>query len=313
MAIINFTIHIDDPAEVAIIFDRIQVWRSATELGTYSEITDNSETAATVDGTVEGPWNLNGQTLTIIVNGADPQSVVFAGTNPLSLEDVIDQINDVFPGLASELPTDTEKIRLRSTIVGTQSIIEASGTAAATLGLSTLHTNGKSARPLISSNTEEYVFHDYDGQDDYWYKTRYVSTVTGAVSTFSTTQQLGSADGLSGSLVVVGKVALADASGHPIAGRRVIIVPVAPQVIADGQGNNYGVLPSVERIIATTDSNGRATITLVKGQRIKVFLEGTTFQREFVVPNTDFDILTVASTQPDPLNIVAAPPMPIRV
>ncbi len=313
MAIINFTIHIDDPAQASIIFDRIQIWRSTTELGTYVEITAAEEEAALVDGTVEGPWTLSGQTLTLILNGADPRSIVFTGTNPLQLTSVIAQINAVFPGLASEVPEDTERIRLKSTVSGTQSLIEASGSATTTLGFSTAHTNGKNARPIISANTEDYDFNDYDGQDNYWYKTRYISSSTNAVSTFSVPAQLGSSTALTGSLAVTGKIAIATANGEPIIGRRIIFVPVAPQVIADGSGNNYGVLPSVERIVITTDSNGRASTKLVKGQRLKVFIEGTTFQREFVVPTSDFDILTVATTQPDPLNIVVAPPIPIRV
>lgn len=320
MAIIEFTIHVDNPAQVSALYNKIQIWRSPDQSGSpvpFAEITADEPTAAKIDGTVEGPWNINGQTLNVVLDGSDPVPLVFSGSNPFSLQTVINLLNALFPtfaaDLASEVPTDTEKVRLTSPTDGTSSILLLSGNAAPTLGLSTAKVNGKGARPLLSSNTEEYLFRDFDGLVTYWYKTRYYNSNTGAVSSFSEPFQAGPGAGLPGSSVCTGKIALADASGSPLVGRRVIFVPISSQVIADGSGNNYGVLPSVDRIIVTTDDNGRATITLVKGQRLKVFIEGTSFQREFVVPSADFDVMTVATTAPDPLSIVVAPPIPIRV
>lgn len=313
MSIIEFTIHIDNPSQVSSLFDRIQVWRSSTESGTYSDITADEATSAIIDGTVAGPWNLSGQQMTVILNQAPSQTITFTGTNPLQVLDVVGQINAAFPGLATETPTDNGKIRLASSLIGTPSSIQVTGNATTTLGLSTTKVNGLAARLLISANTEDYLFRDYDSLESYWYKTRFYSSLTGAVSDFSTPQMGGSGSALGSSFVVTGKLAIADSTGAPIVGRRIIIVPVSPQVIADGSGNNYGILPSVDRITAVTDSNGRVAISLVKSQRIKVFIEGTTFQREFVVPTTDFDILTVASVEPDPLDIVNTPPFAIRL
>lgn len=319
MAIIEFTIHVENPDEVAAIFDIIEVSRSPDEDGSpvpYSAITAVSATSAILDGTTEGPWNLNGRTLTIVLDNSPPINVVFTESDPVNFQTVRNKLNAVFPAfapaLASEVPTDTGKIRLTSPTTGTQSVLQVSGNAAITLGLTTARANGKNASPLISANTEEYIFRDYDGATTLWYRTRYLSSGTGAASEYSDPFQAGPGVGLPGSSVVTGKVALADATGTPVAGRRVILVPVSSQVLADGSGNNYGVLPSVERIVAVTDQNGRASISLVKGQRMKVLLEGTTFQREFIVPDSDFDILTVASSQPDPLSIAVAPPIPIR-
>lgn len=313
MSIIEFTIHVDNPSQVTALFDRIQVWRSPTENGTFLSITSDDPTPAILDGSIAGGWAVNGQTLSIVLNNADPKNVIFSGVNPIPLIEVLAQINAAIPGFAKEVPTNTGKLRLQSPIAGTQSVIQVTGNAAATLGLSTNKVNGKAARPLISENTEDYNFRDYDGDNAFWYKTRYYSSVTLAVSDFSISRKGGTGTALSGSFLVVGKIALADSTGAPVVGRRVIFVPTGPQVINDGSGNNYGVLPSVDRIVAVTDGNGRASVSLVKGQRLKVFLEGTTFQREFVVPTSDFDILTVASAQPDPLNIVNIPPFAIRV
>lgn len=313
MSIIEFNIHVDNPGQQLALYDRIQVWRSATENGTYADITADSPTAAFLDGSIAGPWNLNGKAMTVTLNGAVPVTINFSGVDPLPLITVLAQINAVIPGFASEVPNNTGKVRVTSPIVGTQSSILLSGNACAVFGIATTKTNGLGARPLLVEVTEDYDFRDYDGDSTFWYKTRFYSSITGRVSSYSTPAQYGVGSALTGSLVVTGKVALSDASGKPVVGRRIIFVPVSPQIVADGSGNNYGVLPSVERIEITTDANGRASVTLVKGQRLKVFLEGTTFQREFIVPTTDFDILTVASTQPDPLNIVTTPPFPIRV
>lgn len=313
MAIIEFTIHVDNPIEVVTLFDRIEVWRSATQLGTYADITANDPTAALIDGTVAATWAVSGQSLTIRLNGADPLTVTFTGSNPLTLLQTLQQINAVISGFATETPTDTGKIRLTSPILGTQSSIELGGSATTTLGLSIVHTNGKGARLLLSTNTEDYLFRDFDGEDTYWYKTRYFSTVTNTVSSYSASFKGGDGTGIPGTFLVTGTVSMADITGKPVVGRRIILVPTGVQVVNDGLGNNYGVLPSVDRILLTTDENGQASSSLVKGQRIKVFLEGTTFQREFIVPTADFDILTVASTEPDPLTIVSSPPFPIRV
>lgn len=312
MSINEFSIHVENPAQQVALYDRIQVWKSATESGTYVDITSNEPAPAQINGSVAGPWTISGQTLNIALNMAAALPVTFTGSDPLSLASVLEQINDVIAGLAEEVPTDTGKIRLTSPISGRQSVLELSGAAAATLGLSTTKTNGTAARLLLSANTEEYLFRDYDGLSTDWYKTRYYSSVTGAVSAFSTPFMAGPGTALGSSHLVTAKIAIADSSGSPIVGRRIIFVPVAAQVKVEGD-HNYGVLPSVDRIIMTTDANGRASITLVKGQRLKVFIEGTTFQREFVVPTTDFDVLTVASVEPDPLDIVTTPPMPIRV
>jgi hypothetical protein len=96
-------------------------------------------------------------------------------------------------------------------------------------------------------------------------------------------------------------------------GRRIIFVPTG-YVQTDGtDGNPFASLPSVDRIIAITDESGHAETPLLIGQDFRVFFEGTTFQRDFTVPDDDFDLFTVLSAMPDPFTIVEAPPMPIRV
>jgi hypothetical protein len=317
VSIIEINIVIEDVENISILYDRVQLFRSASQSGSFSALTDDIATPAILDGTVDGPWNLVGQSLSIALDSSDPITVSFTGSNPFDLSTVLNQINGAFQALptllAVEVPTDTDRVRLRSASAGTQSILEVTGTAVTTLGLSTVKANGKGASPLISPNTEIYTILDFDGLDSYWYKARYINAETGAASDLSEAFPGGDGVGIPDSNLCTGKIALSDMSGHPIVDRRIIFVPTGPQVISDGIGNNYGVLPSVDRITVVTDFNGRATVKLVKGQQLKVFIEGTTFQREFIVPTVDFDILTVASVQPDPLSIVTTAPLAIRV
>lgn len=320
MPVIELEIDVADINQVIALYDRLELFRSPDEDGDpipYTPITAINPTSAIVDGSVEGPWNLDGQSLIIVLDGAPAVTINFSGTNPFILLTVKNIINSAFPSLSSalatETPTDTNRLRLASLITGTQSILQISGIAATTLGLTTNRVNGKSASLLLSINTEIYTFNDFDGQPSYWYKARLLNSNTGAVSDFSTPFLGTSGSVLSNSLLSIGKIALVDSSGNPTVGRRIIFVPVSAQLISDGSGTNYGVLPSVDRIVVLTDESGKASVSLVKGQRVKVFIEGTVFQREFVVPSTDFDILTVATVQPDPFNIVVTPPLPIRV
>lgn len=310
MSVAAFVFRIDDLDLVLSLYDRIQVWRSATQNGTYVEITDETDKPAIIDGTVEGPWALNGKTLTASLSGSDPISVVFAGTDPMPLDRVIHQINAVTPGFALEVPTSTGKLRLSSPLTGTAASVVLSGNAVSVLGLSTAKSNGKSRRIALSPTTKEYQFRDFDGSPTLWYKIRYSSSVIPVTSSFLPPQQSNPTTVVPGGSLVTASVSLADATGAPIVGRRIIFVPLTAQ---KDSGSAYGILPGFDRITLTTDSSGKASTPILKGARVKVFFEGSNFNREFTVPDADFDVITVAGAEPDPLNIVEAPPSPIRM
>lgn len=316
-SIIELVFDIEDIDKLSVLYDQLQVFRSPDRDGIsppYTSITDGTATSATLSGAVEGPWNLDGTSISISVDGADPVVVNFSGQDPFLPKTVRDLINGAaFPGLISSSPSNVNLLILSSPSQGTQSTLRISGTAVPILGFGILTSVGKGANPLLSENTEIYRVLDFTGLPSYWYKYRLINSVTKAASSFSVPVLGGQGLGIPTSSTVVGSVALADLSGSPIIGRRIIFVGTGQQVLPDGSGHNYGVLASVDRITVATDGNGRATVSLIKGQRLKVFIEGSTFQREFVVPTTDFDILTVASIQPDPFSIVTAPPLPIRV
>lgn len=313
MPVISLDVHVDDLDAVLALFDKVQVWRSETELGTYAEITAASDLPAKLTGTVVGPWALSGKTLTITLNNADPINVTFTGTDPLPLNTVLQKINSLIPALATESGSNTGLVMLTSPVLGTGSALQVSGNAAAVLGLSTTKVNGFAARISLVNPTTDYSFRDYDGDETFWYKTRYFSTVTGTVSSFSDPRQGNPQVVLPASVLSKAIVNLVDGAGRPVVKRRIIFVPTSQVLVNDASSNLYGSLPGVDRLVAETDEKGNAEIDLVRGQTFRVFLEGTSYQREFVVPNaSNFNLFTVLSTAPDPLSIVQAPPRPIR-
>lgn len=313
MAVVSLDIHVEDLASALALFDRIQVWRSATELGVYSEITAAAELPARLEGTIPAPWPLNTKPLDITLNSADPLTVDFAGTDPIILNDAIQQVNLVIPGLAEEVAPYTNLLALVSPVEGTGSSILVAGLAAAALGLPLTKVNGKAARIVLTFPTVEYLFRDFDADPSTWYKTRYYSTVTQSVSSFSDPRQGNPQIVLPPGALAKATVYLADAAGRPIVGRRIILCPMTIQQV-DSSGRNYGILPGFDRIIMTTDYRGYAELDLARGQQFKVFFEGSIHSREIVVPSaTTFDLLQAMATSPDPFGIVEMQPYPIRM
>ena len=314
MSLISLDIHVDRLSDVLAIFDRIEVWRSTSGTGgPYSEISDASgPTAAEIDGTTAGPFTLNGLVLDVTVNG-ESKPVTFAGTDPLDLASVISQINAVVPGFASELPTDTDILRLTSASTGTgSSILVASNPAATALGLPTTQINGKGSRVTLVGGTTDYQFLDLDGLDSYFYQTRYSSTTSSTVSAFSDPRQ-GSADVVApGSELVRAELSLLNGVGKPVVGRCVRFILQVTQAVA---ATAYQAIPGVDaNVFVVTTESGFASIDLLKGATYKMIIEGTSFIREFVVPDTGpFDVLALAGTAPDPFDIVQAAPRPIKV
>lgn len=311
MESVVLSLRVDDFRSVLDLYDSIQVWRSATKAGTYAEITAPEPVAAQLVGSVASPWNLNGQSLVLTLDGAASVTVTFAGTNPLSMQQVLAQINAVLPGRASQSIDPDDRLILTSTIFGTQSSIQVSGAAATTLGLSTSQVVGAAGRIALTFPTRFYRFHDYSGVSTDFYETRYSNSVTGRVSAFSTPRQGDPTAVLGNQSTAIGTVDLCDGSGQPIVHRRVILVPQVQFAVPD---TSFSVIPSTDKLIVHTDYAGHAEVTLVIGATYRLMVEGLQFERTFVCPDTDvFDLMAVATDQPDPFDVVQVPPRPIRV
>jgi hypothetical protein len=313
MPIVRLTTTLDDVDGTLALYDRIQYWRSTTgSSGTYSEITSQSGGPAILIGTAQAPFTLLGLSLNISLSGADPFTVTFPGPDPTNAETVAVLINAASPsGIATLYSGDTRKLQLTNPTDGTQSTIQVSGSAASVLGLSTSEVSGTAPRTLMGNLNDVYKFADYNGDPAFFYKTRFYNSLTGAVSNFSAPQAGGPTQVLPDASLVTCSVNLAMITGAPIIGRRIILVASSLQQVPNG-GVNFGLLPSGDRIELTTDESGHAQTQLAVGTTIRAFFEGSGYAREFVVPDANFDLLTVLSTQPDPFTIVQAPPMPIR-
>jgi hypothetical protein len=315
MSVTKIVINVDNLPAVLARFTHIQVWRSPDKSGSptaYSEVTAAAARAARVDGSVEGNWDLDGLALTVTLDGGTPFTVTFTGDDPLNLEQVLTQLNAAFDDLAEESGVDTGKISIVSPTKGTGSSVVLSGSACAVLGLSTTKVNGKAERLAFATATEDYTFQDLDGDPSYWYKVRYYSSVTGTVSTFSDPKEGTPTTATPSGSRVTASANLADGAGRPIVGRRFIFVPMTPITVTGTSGSPYVSLPSVDRVTATTDESGHMEISLLIGQTFRVFVEGSSFHRELVVPDEDFDIFEVVGVVSDGFDIVQAPPMPIR-
>jgi hypothetical protein len=320
MPVITLDIVVSNLSDVLQLFDRIEVHRSTTgSSGTYSEITNlNSPTSATLDGTTPGTFTLNGLTLAFQLDlGTDPVSVTFEGTDPIDLQTVINQINAVVPGVASEVPTNTNRLRLTSPTSGTASeILVTSGSAATALGLPTTKVNGKERRLRLVDPTIFYKFYDKDGDDTYWYKTRYSISTGPLTSSFSSPRQGNIFKVVDDTQLVTGTLALTNGMGGPVIGRRIIFVPMTR--IAVGGGSAYNVVPGLDaRVEVLTDPAGTVSVPLIRGVTYRVAFEGTNYMREFVAPTDSgvltFDIFSLIGTAPDPFDIVQAPPRPIKM
>ena len=316
MSLVSIDIYVDRLDDVLSIFNQVEVHRSIAGVGgPYVEVTDASgPTSAVVDGTITGTWDLDGLTMDIAVDLAAAQSVVFVG-NGLSLSQVISQINAVLPGLASEKPTSTDLLRLTSPSTGTGSAIEVTaGGAATALGLPTAKANGKAARIALVSPTSNYKFLDLDGDQTYYYKTRYSSTLSGTVSSFSDARQ-GSADTVvpSGQLSLA-KATLVTGDGKPVVGRCIVFHAQGVHQVAGG-GDIQFLLPGYDgRVVMTTNEQGFAQAALIRGGQYRVHFEGTSYMREFTVPDlSEFDLLPLLGPLPDPFDIAQTPPRPIKV
>lgn len=314
MSLSSLTIHVDRLNDVLATYDRVEVHRSTVGVGgPFNEVTDPSgATPAQIDGTATGPFTLDGLTLDLTIDGV-AVPVTFSGTDPLDLATVLAAINEEASGIASEVPTDTDKLRLTSTKTGTGSAVLVAASAAATaLGLSTTQVNGKEARIVLVSGTTDYEFRDLDGLDSYFYQTRYSSTSSAVVSAFSDPRQ-GSAEVVApGSELISAELSLLDGTGKPVVGRRISFILQTTQAVA---ATAYQAIPGVDaNVFVLTTETGFATIDLLKGATYKMVIEGTSFIREFVVPDSGpFDVLALAGTAPDPFDIVQAAPRPIKV
>lgn len=301
-------LEIEDIVKALALYDVIQVWRSPDNIAAYTEITGTDDLPAIIDGTVQGTWNLNGTSLTVVKNSNDPITITFSGTNPFDLLTIIKFINTTFPEFASQVPSNTNKLRLTSDMLGLLSNLTLSGSATSVLGLTTTKVIGRAHRIPLTNPTTKYRFLDPDGLSTDYYKIRFYHTKTHAVSPYSGIVRATIPPILDNSALVTASITLSNMNGDPLIDKRVIIIPMSLKRVG-----STSLVSSQDRIIMTTDQYGYASAKIAKGMIVRVYIEATGFEREIVVPDTDFDIMAITTVAPDPFSIVTTPPLAIRI
>lgn len=301
MAVIKIKIFVPEIANVMSQFDSIQVQRS--ELGTpFNDamfITDDAAASPTLVGSEEGPFAIQGKDLRLKVNGGAEQSVTFTSVDPISISNVVAEVSSSISGLAPS--DDGGKLLLTGDVQGTAGTLEITGgTALAELGFTVgQKDNGEDQNIVLTAGVSEYQYDDASGAASYWYRTRFYNTSTKTYSSWSEWVKGDTGAAISATLLIVGKIKLADIDGTAMVGKRITVSSVWSPLVAD----SYFVSGKSKQL--ETDGTGYAETTLIKGSKIDVILEGTSFVRRIQVPDTgtEFDLMDASLQLDDPFNI----------
>ena len=306
MATVKLKIFVAELTNVLTLYDSIQVQRSVTAPPTVDEVdlTADPPAPAVLVGEEEGPYLINGSTLTFKVNGTEV-TATFVSPSPVALPDVIDEVNTALSnaGLAATASDSGDgELQLETNDTGTLRTLEIiSGTALTELGFTAGDKdNGEDPYITLVPGVENYEYDDGSGQASYWYRTRFYHTTNGVFSGWSDWIQGLTSAAVDSANLIVGKVQLAALDGAALSGKKVTVVNVFESNIVDG----FGVFG--KSIELETDGAGMAETTLVKGSLIDVVFSGTSVIRRIRVPDTgtEFDLLDDSLVVGDALEII---------
>ena len=297
MAVVAVNINVTDVNTVLTFFDRVQVQRS--KVGTpYTDaefVTGDVLTTAELTGTAHSPFTTEGLTLKFIVDGGYEHTLTITSPDPVAITTLVEEITDTF-GVTILAENSTGQLLLSSPVLGSWGSIEITGgTGLAALGF-TLHAmvQGLDANVVLQENISDYHYYDQNGDPDYWYRTRFYNSVSGAYSSWSSWVQGGTTAVIDASLLATGYVKLIGIDGVAMSGVAVTVVNVFNPLSVGG----YFIAGASKRVV--TDSRGRAETLLIGGATVDVILEGTSICRRIVVPSTTtFDLLDPSISEDD--------------
>ncbi len=288
-------------------YTHIEVHQSIDQANSFQEVTSPAATPATLSSnTALTTFAMGGRLIKLRVNGGAEQSIQFssliANWTP---SQVANRINEVFAGLASAVGFS---VVLTSSTTGRASSIEVSYSDETDLGwVSGQITFGNAARIPLVLGTLLYEFVDVSGKIDDRYKWRFSANGSNPISDFSP-QVSGTLQPLvSQALLSVALARFYSQDGQPKKTRVLIAVDSTPQNIG-------GVfVGGGQPVTVDSDDLGFFQATLIRGARVKVAIEDSTYVREFVVPNAaSFQLLEVMATATDPFTVQTVPPLLIR-
>ena len=306
MAIISVTATVSDPDAALTLFDRIQVHRSESGSGgPYIEITAPSAQPAQIVGALgTGPGifvNVLGLDLQLQIDGGLVQTIDFSALAPPStMGQVAAFINGVLTGATAGIDGDGE-LTITTALTGTGATIKVvGGNAVPALGLQVdQFDNGESPRIIIVSGVFKYPFVDQSGDENNFYKTRFVSSISGALSDFSDPIQGTTGTIISAANLITAKVVLANMDGTPNEGQYVFLRELKTPLTIEG-ATAIGTKKTL-----VTDPLGRAETDLIRGSIVEFSIPGTQIARRITVPTvgTEFDLLDPVIATEDTFDI----------
>jgi len=298
----TLTLFADDIADVMASFDTIRVQRSLAKTGPWLELTAATAQPASIVGTAVSPFPVSGNALQLKINDADQVDITFSGVNPLTVAQVVSQINAQIAGLSSD---DAGHLKLQSSLLGTQSKIHVVGGSAAVLLGFTVDQRviGKEPYVTLVSGQSNYSFYDRDGngtgEQEFYYRVAYYKTTTGLTSTWSEPFLAEPGIVIDASKMSLGHVDLVTIEGVSKEGQDITFFPLFTILTVD----DYQVGLVKEPITVTTNNAGHAEVSLVRGTKVKVVFVGTSLVREVTIPDAaTFDLLALMGSAPDPFN-----------
>ena len=186
---VKLTVSIPDvDAQLAAGYDQIRVYRSTTgSTGAYTEVTAAAPAAATLTGTVVGPFVVGGMTLSVRLNRGAVQSSEITGTDPLSASQVASALMADITGLVAQ-DDGTGRLQLSTDGTGTDEVLELLGDSAtlAAFGFDIGQTDtGEAGRIPLVQGVTTYLFEDVVGTDGNYYQVDYYNSTTTASSAAS--------------------------------------------------------------------------------------------------------------------------------
>ena len=293
------TIDVPNISSIIQNYNVIRVERSPDAvLGPFIETTHSSASSAVLVGSATGAsFNVSGMTLAISVDDASAITTTFTGTNPLSLATLVSQINTAMGITVASVASNA--LQLTSTTVGTGSSVQIiGGSSLSVLGFTANQVDfGEDIYIPLAANQTLYTYTDLAGGVAHYYRTRFFSTTatSNAASSYSVPFQGEAITQLAASNLSTCSVTILDLQGRPVKGQRIDFYSKTPSLVVSS--SSVGLGDQATSIV--TDGSGTASLDLVVGQTLRVVFVGTSFVREFVVPASNFDLMTVLNNVSD--------------
>lgn len=284
---VNITLFVEEEDWIGH-FNQLQVFRSISgDSGPFEEITDEFWAPPRLpQGGGDRPLspvtgaliNIVGETLELTIDN-DPVVVTFTGSNPLTFAQVATQITSQGLGrVASYVDADGELV-IEGVFPGLSArlVLEA-GDGAVALGLEAGEAIGKDSRINLVPGQVVYGLTDTFGSRDYFYRSRFLNTVTGGQSASSVSHSPKNVVGVTVDNVIIGYLDLVSLSGKPQQRQEVCVyneymgAPVDGRLVVGGS------------VVKYTDESGHVEFNLVRGQRLTVSIQGTNLVRTITVP-----------------------------